>query len=203
VTNGGDGFYSRVDPKDPNIIYAESQNGGLVRFDRRTGERVSIQPQPKKGDPALRWNWDAPLVVSSHSNTRLYFGAQKLYRSDDRGDTWREISPDLTRALDRNKLPLMGKIWPIDAIQKNVSTALYDNISAIAESPKLDGLLYVARTMVWCRSPKTAARIGARSISRRGYLRMRMYNESWLRNTMPVRCTWPTITTKTATSNRT
>jgi len=143
VTNGGDGFYSRVDPKDPNTIYANMQNGTMVRFDRRTGERVSIQPQPAKGDPALRWNWDAPLIISPHSNMRLYFGAQKLYRSDDRGDSWRAVSPDLTRQLDRNKLPLMGKIWPIDAIQKNVSTALYDNISAIAESPKQEGLIYV------------------------------------------------------------
>ncbi|MGA2270806.1 MAG: glycosyl hydrolase [Bryobacteraceae bacterium] len=143
VTNGGDGFYSRVDPTDPNTIYANMQNGVMVRFDKRTGERVGIQPQPAKGDPALRWNWDAPLIISPHSNTRLYFGAQKLYRSDDRGDTWRAVSPDLTRQLDRNKLPLMGKIWPIDAIQKNVSTALYDNISAIAESPKQEGLIYV------------------------------------------------------------
>ena len=143
VTNGGDGFYSRVDPKDPNTIYANMQNGGMVRFDRRTGERVSIQPQPAKGDPPMRWNWDTPLIVSPHSNTRLYFGAQRLYRSDDRGDSWRAVSPDLTRQLDRNKLPLMGRIWPIDAIQKNVSTALYDNISAIAESPKQEGLIYV------------------------------------------------------------
>jgi photosystem II stability/assembly factor-like uncharacterized protein len=143
VTNGGDGFYSRVDPKDPNTVYANMQNGGMVRFDKRTGERVSIQPQPAKGDPAMRWNWDAPVIISPHSNTRLYFGAQRLYRSDDRGDSWRAVSPDLTRALDRNKLPLMGKVWPIDAIQKNVSTALYDNISAIAESPKQEGLIYV------------------------------------------------------------
>jgi photosystem II stability/assembly factor-like uncharacterized protein len=143
VTMGGDGFYSRVDPKDPNTIYANMQNGGMVRYDRRTMERVSIQPQPAKGDPAARWNWDAPLIISPHSNTRLYFGSQRLYRSDDRGDSWRAISPDLTRNLDRNKLPLMGKIWPIEAIQKNVSTALYDNISAIAESPKQEGLIYV------------------------------------------------------------
>ena len=143
VTMGGDGFYSRVDPKDPNTIYANMQNGGMVRFDKRTGERVSIQPQPAKGDPAMRWNWDAPLIVSPHSSTRLYFGAQRLYRSDDRGDSWRAVSPDLTRNLDRNKLPLMGKIWPIDAIQKNVSTALYDNISSLAESPKQEGLIYV------------------------------------------------------------
>jgi len=143
VTMGGDGFSSRVDPKDPHTIYANMQNGVMVRFDRRTSERVNIQPQPAKGDPAMRWNWDAPLIISPHSHTRLYFGAQRLYRSDDRGDSWRPVSPDLTRNLDRNKLPLMGKIWPIDAIQKNISTALYDNISALAESPKQEGLIYV------------------------------------------------------------
>jgi photosystem II stability/assembly factor-like uncharacterized protein len=143
VTNGGDGFYSRVDPKDPNTVYAASQNAGIVRFDKRTGERVSIEPQPAKDDPALRWNWDAPFMISPHSNTRLYIGSQKLYRSDDRGDSWVAVSPDLTRQLDRNKLPLMGKIWPIDAIQKNVSTALYDNISSMAESPVKEGLIYV------------------------------------------------------------
>ena len=143
VTMGGDGFYSRVDPKDPDTIYANMQNGGMVRFDRRTLERVTIQPQPAAGDPALRWNWDTPLIISPHANTRLYFGAQRLYRSDDRGDSWRAVSGDLTRNLDRNKLPLMGKIWPVDAIQKNVSTALYDNISALAESPKQEGLIYV------------------------------------------------------------
>ena len=74
VTMGGDGFYSRVDPKDPNIIYANMQHGGMVRYDKRTAERVSIQPQPAKGDPPQRWNWDTPLVLSPHSNTRLYFG---------------------------------------------------------------------------------------------------------------------------------
>ncbi|HYL79064.1 MAG TPA: glycosyl hydrolase, partial [Bryobacteraceae bacterium] len=142
VTNGGDGFYSRVDPQDPNTVYASSQNGGFVRFDRRTGERVSIQPQPAKDDPPMRWNWDAPIFVSPHSHTRIYVGAQRLYRSDDRGDTWHAISPDLTRQLDRNKLPVMGKVWGVDAVQKNVSTALYGNISALAESPKQEGLIY-------------------------------------------------------------
>ena len=142
VTHGGDGFYTRADPKDPNTIYATMQNGGLVRFDRRTGERVAIQPQPGKDDPPMRWNWDAPLMISPHSNTRIYIGAQRLYRSDDRGDNWRAVSPDLTRQLDRNKLPVMGKVWGVDAVAKNVSTALYGNISAIAESPKQEGLIY-------------------------------------------------------------
>src|SRR5216684_4871417 len=142
VTNGGDGFYTRADPKDSNTIYATMQNGGLVRFDRRTGERVSIQPQPAKDDPPMRWNWDAPLMISPHSNTRIYIAAQRLYRSDDRGESWHAVRPDLTRQLDRNKLPVMGKVWSADAVQKNVSTALYGNISAIAESPKQEGLIY-------------------------------------------------------------
>jgi len=142
VTHGGDGFYTRADPKDPNTVYATMQNGGLVRFDRRTGERVAIQPQPGKDDPPMRWNWDAPLMISPHSNTRIYIGAQRLYRSDDRGDSWRAVSPDLTRQLDRNKLPVMGKVWGVDAVAKNVSTALYGNISAIEESPRQEGLIY-------------------------------------------------------------
>ncbi len=142
VTMGGDGFYTRVDPKDPNTVYANMQNGGMVRFDRRTGERVGIQPLAAKGDPPMRWNWDAPFTISPHLNTRLYFGAQRLYRSDDRGDSWRVVSGDLTRQVDRNTLAVMGRVWGPDAIQKNVSTALYGNISAIAESPKKEGLIY-------------------------------------------------------------
>ena len=142
VTQGGDGFASHVDPEDPDTIYAELQHGVLVRYDKRTGERVGIQPQEQKGGVPLRWNWDAPFIISPHSHTRLYFGAQVLYRSDDRGNSWRIVSPDLTRQLDRNALPVMGKIWGPDAVAKNTSTALYGNLSAIAESPKREGLLY-------------------------------------------------------------
>ncbi|HXD30233.1 MAG TPA: hypothetical protein VN643_03905 [Pyrinomonadaceae bacterium] len=143
VTHGGDGFRSQVDPEDPNIIYAELQNGSLVRFDKRTGERVSIQPQPGRGEDPLRWNWDSPFIISPHSRTRLYFAADRLFRSDDRGDTWQVISGQLSRALDRDKLPVMGKIWSIDAVAKNASTAFFGNASALAESPKKDGLIYV------------------------------------------------------------
>jgi photosystem II stability/assembly factor-like uncharacterized protein len=143
VTNGGDGFVSRVDPEDPNIIYAELQHGVIVRYDKRTGERVGIQPQEENGDPALRWNWDAPFIISPHSRTRLYMAAQKLFRSDDRGNTWKAVSGDLTRQVDRNALPVMGKVWGPDAVAKNTSTAVYSNSSAVAESPKKEGLLYV------------------------------------------------------------
>jgi photosystem II stability/assembly factor-like uncharacterized protein len=143
VTQGGDGFHSRVDPKDPQTVYSEAQYGNLVRFDRRTGENMGIQPQPGKGEPALRWNWDSPLLISSHSHTRLYFAANKLFRSDDRGDTWKAISGDLTRQIDRNTLAVMGKVWGADAVAKNLSTSFYGNIVALTESPKREGLLYV------------------------------------------------------------
>ncbi len=143
ATNGGDGFKSQVDPLDPNIIYAESQNGGLVRFDKRTGERVGIAPIEGTGIESQRYNWDAPFIISPHSNTRLYFAGHKLYKTDNRGDDWTVISGDLSRGLDRNALPVMGKIWGPDAIAKNQSTALYGNASAVSESPKKAGLIYV------------------------------------------------------------
>jgi photosystem II stability/assembly factor-like uncharacterized protein len=142
VTVGGDGFQSRVDPTEPNIVYSEWQYGGLVRYDRRSGETVDIKPQEKTGEPAYRYNWDAPLIISSFDNKRIYFAAQKVFRSDDRGNTWTVISPDLSRGLDRNKLPVMGKIWSMDAVAKNQSTSIYGNITALAESPKNEQILY-------------------------------------------------------------
>ncbi len=143
VTTGGDGFRSQVDPVDPNTIYAESQYGVLVRHDKPTGQELVLQPLEGKGEPALRWNWDSPIIISPHSHTRLYFAANKLFRSDDRGDTWKAISGDLTRQMDRNKLPVMGKVWGPDAVAKNQSTSFYGNIVALAESPKKEGLIYV------------------------------------------------------------
>jgi photosystem II stability/assembly factor-like uncharacterized protein len=143
VTNGGDGFRSQVDPEDPNTIYAALQNGVLARFDKRTGERMGIQPAVGRGEEPLRWNWDSPFIISPHSHTRLYFAADKLFRSDDRGDSWQVISGQLSRGLDRDKLPVMGKVWSMDAVAKNASTAFFGNASALAESPRKDGLIYV------------------------------------------------------------
>ena len=143
ITASGDGFQSRVDPEDPNTIYAESQYGGLVRFNRKTGQMVGIQPQQGKDEPPLRWEWDSPLIISPFAHTHLYFAANKLFRSTDRGDTWKEISGDLTRQLDRDKLKVMGKIWNVDAVAKSASTSFYGTCTAISESPLKEGLLYV------------------------------------------------------------
>src|SRR3989449_3924338 len=143
VTQGGDGFRTQVDPEDPNTIYAELQNGNLVRDDKRTGERLGITPEVGRSEDPLRWNWDSPFIISPHSHARLYFAADKLFRSDDRGDSWQIISGQLSRGLDRDKLPVMGKVWSIDAVAKNASTAFFGNASALAESPKKDGLIYI------------------------------------------------------------
>ena len=124
ITHGGDGFETQVDPNDPNIIYAQSQYGVLVRFDRKSGEEKGIQPKERKGEAVYRWNWDAPLSISRHNDTRLYFAANKLFRSDNRGNSWEVISEDLTRQIDRNTLPVMGRIWSVDAVAKNQSTSI-------------------------------------------------------------------------------
>ncbi|MFC2111446.1 glycosyl hydrolase [Bacteroidota bacterium] len=143
ITVFGDGFETQVDPKDPNIIYSQSQYGWLSRYDKKSGEKISIKPQPREDEKPHRWNWDSPLLISPHSNKRLYFAANVLFRSDDRGNYWNVISPDLTRQLDRNKLSVMGKIQSVDAVAKNASTSLYGNIISITESPLKENLLYV------------------------------------------------------------
>lgn len=137
VTSIGDGFETQVDQSNPDIIYAQSQYGGLTRFDRKSGQYLAIKPSEPEGADAYRWNWDAPLLISQHSNSRLYFGANRLFRTDDRGDSWKVISPDLSRQIDRNQLEVMGKIWSVDAIAKNGSTDIYGQLTSIAES-KLD-----------------------------------------------------------------
>ncbi len=142
ITVGGDGFDPAVDPEDENIVYSQWQYGGLVRFDRRTGEQIDIRPQEAKEGPPLRWNWDSALLISPHSHTRIYYAAQILFRSDDRGDTWRAVSPDLTRNMDRNRLQVMGRVWGVDAVAKNASTSFYGTIVALTESPMVEGLLY-------------------------------------------------------------
>lgn len=143
ITHGGDGFESQVDPQNPNIVYAQSQYGVLVRYDKMSGEEVGIQPKPRKGEDSYRWNWDAPLQVSHHVPGRLYFAANKVFRSDDHGNSWEVISDDLTRQLDRNELKIMDRVWSIDAVAKNRSTSPYGTIVAFSESPLDENLLVV------------------------------------------------------------
>jgi photosystem II stability/assembly factor-like uncharacterized protein len=143
ITIGGDGYETVIDPTNPNILYSQSQYGNLARYDRASGEAVDIQPQEAPGEDAHRWNWDSPLIISPHSPARLYYACQRVFRSDDRGDSWTAISGDLSRQLHRDELPVMGRIWGMDAVSKNKSTSDYGNIVSLSESPLVEGLLYV------------------------------------------------------------
>ncbi len=142
VTNGGDGFWTAVDPENQNIVYAEAQYGNMVRYDRASGEAIDIRPEPGKNELTYKWNWNTPLIISPHKNTRIYCAANKVFRSDDRGETWEVISEDLTRQIDRNTFMAMGKYWSIDAVAKDRSTSLFGTIISLAESPVKENLIY-------------------------------------------------------------
>lgn len=143
IVLGGDGYEPQFDPTDPDILYAQYQYGGLVRYDRRTQERVFIVPHPENGENNYKWNWNTPLIVSPHAPQRIYYAAEYLFRSDDRGDSWTKVSPDLTRQLDRNQLDVMGRVWGVDTIAKNDSTSMYGAAIGISESSLQEGLIYV------------------------------------------------------------
>jgi photosystem II stability/assembly factor-like uncharacterized protein len=143
TVGGGDGMQPRVDPEDPNIVYSSAQNAAVSRLDKRTGASASIRPNVAQGEQRVRWNWDAPLMVSPHSAPRIYLAGSRLFRSDDRGQNWKAISPDLTRQIDRETLPVMGKMWGAGAVTKNLFTTDYGVSTALSESPVREGLLYV------------------------------------------------------------
>lgn len=142
VTMGGDGFWVASDPENPDIVYTEYQYGNMSRFDKKSGERISIKPRERKGELTYKWNWDAPLIVSKHKTSRIYCAANKVFKSNDRGNTWEVISDDLTAQVDRNSFPVMGKYWPADAVAKDVSTSQWGTIVALDESPLAEGLLF-------------------------------------------------------------
>ncbi len=140
---GADGYDTAVDPDDPNVVYVSWQGGHPLRWDRKTGELVEIQPQPGPDDPPERFNWDAPIAISPHSSSRIYYGSQRLWRSDDRGNSWTAISADLSRGDLRYELPVAGRVQSIDALWGNTAMSHYATLTSISESPLTPGLLYV------------------------------------------------------------
>ncbi len=143
VPLGADGYESVFDPTDPNIAYMEYQEGVLFRLDRRSEEVINIQPQPGSNDPPERWNWDSPIQISPHNSNRLYFGSQRLWKSDDRGNSWTPISQDLTTNTNRYELETMdNRVWSVDALYDTGAMSKYATLTAISESPKVEGLLY-------------------------------------------------------------
>ncbi|HCC70030.1 MAG TPA: glycosyl hydrolase [Bacteroidales bacterium] len=149
-TIGGDGYLSIPDPDNPGIHYAESQYCGLRRYDNYTQNSISIKPQPVE-DEVYRFNWNTPYFISPHNSKTLYVAANKLFKSTDHGGLWKEISPDLTRQLDVDLLPMMGEKWPPEAIAKSMSTSPFGNIFALAESPVQQGMIYAGTDdgLIW------------------------------------------------------
>lgn len=138
---GGDGFYAAIDPTDHNIAYVESQNGNLIRYNKRTGDRKSIRPSPPPGEPAYRFNWSAPIKISPWDHNTVYFAANHLFKSTDRGDSWTVLGEDLTRAIDRDSLKMMGEIPGPRAVSRHQGVAVFSNISTIDVSSVQEGLL--------------------------------------------------------------
>ncbi len=142
ITNGGDGHQPAIEPGNPDIMYSQSQQGWLQRIDVTTGERVLIRPQPEADEDHERYNWDAPILVSPHKPTRLYFASQRIWKSEDRGDSWTTISSDLTKDQERITLPIMGKRWSYDEPWDFLAMSTYNTITSLSESPLQEGLIY-------------------------------------------------------------
>lgn len=138
-----DGHQPATEPGNPDVMYAERQEGTLSRLDLTTGEVVDIQPQPEPNENYERFNWDAPILVSPHMPSRIYFASSRVWRSDNRGDKWVAISGDLTRNQDRFTLPIMGKMQSWDEPWDVGAMSNYNTITSLAESPKQEGLIYV------------------------------------------------------------
>lgn len=145
---GGDGFYNLVDPTDHTIVFTESQGGNLGRYDVTTGEKTRLRPLPgprSAGDEEreYRFNWNTPVVMSPHDPSTIFIGANVLLQSKDRGHAWEEISPDLTKQIDRTELEIMGVKGSEAMMSANDGISSYGNITTISESPVAAGLIYV------------------------------------------------------------
>jgi len=137
-----DGHQPATEPGNPDVVYGQRQEGNLARYHRKTGEYVSIQPQAKPGEPAERYNWDAPILVSAHNPQRLYHASYRVWKSDDRGNSWQTISGDLTRNENRMQMPVMGKTWSVNSGFDLLAMSEYNTIANLAESPIDENILY-------------------------------------------------------------
>ncbi|HEY3134909.1 MAG TPA: glycosyl hydrolase [Blastocatellia bacterium] len=142
VISGGDGFQAQMDPSDSRILYGESQDGRMSRIDRTTNERKTIRPEPPEGEKDYRWNWDTPMVISPHNPSTIFVAANRLFKSTDRGHSWKAISADLTTNTDRETLDLMGAKGKDITLAKHDGISSYGNLVTFNESPKKAGLYY-------------------------------------------------------------
>jgi photosystem II stability/assembly factor-like uncharacterized protein len=161
---GGDGFFNRIDPSDYRTVYTASQYLGLSRLDIESFDRTDIRPgdptghiggrrnwktwgQPGVAEPLLGnamepANWDAPFILSPHDPHTIYAGTRRLWKSTDRGQSWRSLG-DPTTGVDRSTLTIMGQKPGPETLSLDDGIPYYPTITALAESPLRRGLLYV------------------------------------------------------------
>ena len=137
-----DGHQSATEPGNPDIIYAETQQGGMHRIDLKTGEQVLIQPQDGEGEVYERFNWDAPIIVSPHDPATIYFASQRVWKSENRGDSWTAISSDLTRNDERVALKIMDKHQSWDNPWDVYAMSNYSSITSLSQSPLDENVIY-------------------------------------------------------------
>lgn len=142
TVGGGDGFYAQFDPVDPNIVYAESQDGNLLRRNLATHESRSIRPPAPEGE-RYRFQWNSPVVVSAFDPKTIYYGGNYLFKSPDRGDSWTRLGSDLTTGADRATMPIMGRVADKDTLSMNDGVENWPAITTISESPKNKDVLWV------------------------------------------------------------
>ncbi|MBI1737626.1 MAG: hypothetical protein HYR58_00055, partial [Acidobacteria bacterium] len=143
TVGGGDGFYAQIDPTDPSIVYAESQDGNLLRRNMKTRESKSIRPVEKEGEARFRFQWNSPIVISAHNPKTIYYGGNFLFKSLDRGDNWTKASADLTNGQDRNKLAIMGKAPDKDTMSRHDGVQQWPTTTSVAESTVNGNVLWV------------------------------------------------------------
>jgi photosystem II stability/assembly factor-like uncharacterized protein len=142
LVHGGDGFYAQVDPVEPWIVYTESQDGDLARHDVRTGSERAIGPEAKQTDAHYRFNWNSPVEISSHDHLTIYYGGNYLFKSTNRGESWTRLGPQLTTDVDRNKLPVFGKVPDKTTLSRHDGVEEYPTITTISESPLTPNVLW-------------------------------------------------------------
>ena len=142
VLLGGDGHQPATEPGNPNIVYAQSQQGNIHRIDRTNGEATFIKPQNEVGEAYERFNWDAPILVSPHDPKTLFFGSQRVWVSNNRGDDWNSISADLTLNQERLELPIMGKVQSWDNPWDVYAMSTYNTITSLSQSPIDKNIIY-------------------------------------------------------------
>ena len=142
IVLGGDGHQPATEPGNPNIVYAQSQEGYIHRIDRSNGEVVNIRPRSGIDEPYDRFNWDSPILVSQHDPKRVYFASQRVWRSENRGDSWKSISKDLTKNQERLALPIMGKVQSFENPWDVYAMSTYNTITSLAESKVNENVLY-------------------------------------------------------------